>query len=758
MALDKSDINNALKQESVKSRVRRRKRKKYRYVTTKGVDAEGFEYTLTQRVEIDNNSSPSSVAAKANKAQEDTLVKNATKLGRKDGEVLGGVKSLGKDTIAAGETTLNTSVGKVTDGVGKLTGTKSPKSALGSMTGLPAQTAGDTASAAIEVVGATGPQSIASSVEVAKSKKNAAALDVQTFANTIADATEQANMNIPSVDFGSLENTVKNVSPVGNISGKISDTKDTVKNATGISALTSQSPVSKNALTNFKDAGSVIKSGLKDVKSAVNDFGNTVTNFINDVNKRFDNGLQSGFLQNFGETIGGSAKASIAGIVPGGISLNKKEYDQTFKEITSGKPKDKANAVKRVVNKSENVTPRMKEISQSVDAETTLELQNEVQDEARRQGVPEAEISDYTNEVATVETGLDKIDTTIAGTFVVDADMFGDAPTISDNNQRWSGRSSPDDVFTYVSSVEELDTEMSNISRVVTEVIVHATETFTNKNIGSIEINNIHKELGHDGIGFHYVIRRDGRLQRGRPVNRQGEHAPVNGHDKNSIGIVMVGGIDSPVGSEDIRRSAGSFTRAQYTTLEQFLGAFYRQFPGGQVFGHSDVDANELDPYFDVIAFVESIFRKKNVVGDTLNSQSIEPNFVVKSVDLESIGRTIVFNDVTSLLESGDESISGSAVRNTEVIEPDGDPAPQDKAILQDTSRPSPPTKGSDGQDVPRTDPDGTRHYFEWDEEDGEWLQVEDLSDYEPEPEEPSTNTRLYGDILQSDDISLDDI
>ena len=755
MSLDKSDINTALKNEA---KTNKSSSSKYKVVTTRGVDAEGFSYTLTQRVEVTEDTSPSSLSAKATKAQEDTLVKNATKLGRKDGEVLGGVKSLGKDTITASETTLNTSVGKLTDSVGKLTGTKTPKSALGSMTGLPAQTAGDTASSAIEVVGATGPQSIASSVEVAKSKKNAAALDVQSFASTIADSTEQANMNIPSVDFGSLKDTVKDVTPVGNISGKLSDIKDNVSNSTGISALTAKAPQSKSILSNFKSVGNVIKSGLSNVTSAVSDFGSAVTSFVGKTNKKFDNGLQSGFLQNFGETIGGNAKASVANVVPGGISFSGNEYKQTFKELTAESPKEKTSAVKRVVSKSSNVTPRMKQISASTSASTTIELQNKVEEEARKQGVPEKEISDYNNEVATVETGLDKIDTTIAGTFVVDADMFGDAPTISDNNQKWSGRSSSDDVFTYISSVEELDTEMSNINRVITEVIVHATETFTNKNIGSIEINNIHKELGHDGIGFHYVIRRDGRLQRGRPVDRQGEHAPTNGHDKNSIGIVMVGGIDSPVNSEDARRSAGSFTRAQYTTLEQFLGAFYRQFPGGQVFGHSDVDVNELDPYFDVISFAEAIFRKKNIVGDTLNSQSIEPNFVVKSIDLESIGRTIVFNDVTSLLESGDESISGSAVRTTEVIEPNGDPAPQDKAILQDTSRPAPPAKGSDGQDIPRTDPDGTRHYFEWDEEDGAWLEAEDLTDYEPEPDEPSTEVRTFGDVLASDDISLDDI
>ena len=70
-------------------------------------------------------------------------------------------------------------------------------------------------------------------------------------------------------------------------------------------------------------------------------------------------------------------------------------------------------------------------------------------------------------------------------------------------------------------------------------MVVHWTETFTNKNIGSEEIDAIQRDLGGNGIGYHYVIRRDGSLQRGRPNNIEGEHAAINGHNEFSIGIVL---------------------------------------------------------------------------------------------------------------------------------------------------------------------------------------------------------------------------
>ena len=187
------------------------------------------------------------------------------------------------------------------------------------------------------------------------------------------------------------------------------------------------------------------------------------------------------------------------------------------------------------------------------------------------------------------------------------------------DKNKWSGRTSDDDVFTYVSSVEELDFELASITRDITEVIIHATETVNNKNIGAIEINNIHNALGHDGIAFHYVIRRDGRLQRGRPVDQKGEHAPTNGHNLYSIGIVMVGGLLASAGSINPleNKSSGSFTQPQFDTLEKFLASFYRKFPGGQVFGHADVDEIEEDPYFDVEDYIESIFMKKNTSKGT---------------------------------------------------------------------------------------------------------------------------------------------
>ena len=50
------------------------------------------------------------------------------------------------------------------------------------------------------------------------------------------------------------------------------------------------------------------------------------------------------------------------------------------------------------------------------------------------------------------------------------------------------------------------------------------------------------KGNGWSDIGYHYLIKLDGTVQEGRPINKIGAH--VGGHNRDSIGIAYVGGMD----------------------------------------------------------------------------------------------------------------------------------------------------------------------------------------------------------------------
>ena len=44
------------------------------------------------------------------------------------------------------------------------------------------------------------------------------------------------------------------------------------------------------------------------------------------------------------------------------------------------------------------------------------------------------------------------------------------------------------------------------------------------------------------------------------------------------------------------------------------------------MFGHNDVDEAEHDPYFDVVDYVDSVFRKKNKLIDPKTNGPMRPS------------------------------------------------------------------------------------------------------------------------------------
>jgi len=556
--------------------------------------------------------------------EEEIYAKTVTRVGQKDDETLGGVKSLGKESITPNEVIDNTSVAQVTDDVG-IQGFFSPpnvKEAIGLLS--------NKKKSGIVAVSAGGPSSVVNAQILATARAQKTANDISTFANDESSDSSVGGMNIPTnIQFGTdRNNTVKNISGVSSLSGQ--PEVDNVSNETGVSGLSPKQTKVLNALTAFATIDALSKTNLSDLTGVVTDFTNDVEVIFDRISTPFENGM-GGFLQNVGESITGAGKAFLRNIVPGGISLNEEESRTIFEQNETGDPTEKTKAVKTIVGKSGNVTAQMKGVIANTKADSPKELSNKVTTAAQEQGVPEKDITDATNEINTVDSKLSQLDTTIGGSVVVSSSLFAEPEPLTSTQNKWNGKTTPQDAFTFVSSVEELDADFATIQRDVTEVVIHATETYSNKNIGSPEIHDIHNELGHDGIGFHYVIRRDGTLQRGRPINQKGEHASVNGHDDFSIGIVMVGGIKAPAGQENplTYLSAHSFNRAQFTTLEKFLASYYRKFPGGQVFGHNDIDIDELDPYFDVPDYIDSVFRKSNKTTDPLNKGPLKPSEIV---------------------------------------------------------------------------------------------------------------------------------
>ncbi len=215
---------------------------------------------------------------------------------------------------------------------------------------------------------------------------------------------------------------------------------------------------------------------------------------------------------------------------------------------------------------------------------------------------------------STLTVMFSKLDTNLAGQVQVDnsGSIFPEAYQIGSDAESWSGSNTQNYNFSYVSSYEELISELRSIKRDITTLVVHWTDTFSNKNLTAQQIHDMHSAVGMNGIGYHYIIRKDGTLQRGRPADQNGEHT-LKFNDR-TLAIAFVAGYTCPTGTPnpELYQSVESITRAQFTTFDMFLSVYYQYFQGGQVVGHRDLELVP-DPGFDVQNYCRNRFGKSSI-------------------------------------------------------------------------------------------------------------------------------------------------
>jgi N-acetylmuramoyl-L-alanine amidase len=116
-------------------------------------------------------------------------------------------------------------------------------------------------------------------------------------------------------------------------------------------------------------------------------------------------------------------------------------------------------------------------------------------------------------------------------------------------------------------------------------IVVHCAATRPHMDIGVKEITQWHRALGWATIGYHYVIRRSGRRELGRPQNLIGSH--VKGYNAVSVGICLVGGVGMDGKPES------NFTTEQFDSLRRLLLELQEMYPHAEILGHRDLSPDK---------------------------------------------------------------------------------------------------------------------------------------------------------------------
>lgn len=106
-------------------------------------------------------------------------------------------------------------------------------------------------------------------------------------------------------------------------------------------------------------------------------------------------------------------------------------------------------------------------------------------------------------------------------------------------------------------------------------VILHHAEA---KTCSAADIHSWHKNNGWAGIGYHFVIRKNGTIERGRPEDTIGAHASNNNSD--SIGICFEGDFMTE-----------TMGQAQIKAGQELIGYLKAKYSMDKVQKHKDVCA-----------------------------------------------------------------------------------------------------------------------------------------------------------------------
>lgn len=129
--------------------------------------------------------------------------------------------------------------------------------------------------------------------------------------------------------------------------------------------------------------------------------------------------------------------------------------------------------------------------------------------------------------------------------------------------------------------------------RTITLIIIHCSAVKPLQQSGVREIDGWHRAKGWKSCGYHYVVRRDGTVETGRPLEMIGAHC--KDRNRHSIGICYEGGLDAE------GRPADTRTEAQKKALRELLQQLHAQFPRAIIAGHNVFNPMKACPCFNAM-------------------------------------------------------------------------------------------------------------------------------------------------------------
>lgn len=130
------------------------------------------------------------------------------------------------------------------------------------------------------------------------------------------------------------------------------------------------------------------------------------------------------------------------------------------------------------------------------------------------------------------------------------------------------------------------------------KIIIHCSATKEDMDYSASDIDRWHRARGFKKIGYHYVVRLNGKVENGRMENEVGAHCRQQGMNRRSISICYIGGL-----AADGKTPKDTRTQAQKKSIRSLIERLRGRYGSLVVCGHRDIPGvNKACPCFDAVS------------------------------------------------------------------------------------------------------------------------------------------------------------
>lgn len=132
-------------------------------------------------------------------------------------------------------------------------------------------------------------------------------------------------------------------------------------------------------------------------------------------------------------------------------------------------------------------------------------------------------------------------------------------------------------------------------------ITLHYSATYEDQDFDVNDIRRMHLARKFNDVGYHYIIKRDGTIQKGRDDTVIG--AGVKGYNTGNLHICCIGGLNRATGPNV---GVDNRTGAQIGSTVRLVKQLLAEHPGARLVGHKDLAATQC-PGFDVRSWWASV-------------------------------------------------------------------------------------------------------------------------------------------------------